>query len=218
MIPVHDVLVHAGSLELAGDLRDPRPASGLVVFAHGSGSSRRSPRNVAVAESLHRRRYATLLFDLLSPAEEALDRQGGGARFDIALLAERLGTAVRWVRARPDLSPRPLGLFGASTGAAAALVTAANRPGEVDALVSRGGRPDLAGEALAGVRAPSLLIVGQLDTAVLELNRLAGRRLHCAYELAEVAGATHLFEEPGALEAVADLAGTWFDRYLSGED
>jgi len=207
--------VAIGPHRLAGDLVVPDRAGGLIVFAHGSGSSRRSPRNRFVGDSLHARGLGTLLFDLLTPAE-AQDRANV---FDIPLLAGRLLEAVRWCRARDNLPPLPIGLFGASTGAAAALVAAAQRPQSVFAVVSRGGRPDLAGEALQEVRAPTLLIVGAEDTEVLALNEGAYRELACEKRLEVVPGATHLFEEPGTLECAAQLAGDWFARHLaSGDD
>lgn len=195
---------------LAGTLRIPRNALGVVVFAHGSGSSRLSPRNRAVAEGLNRRGFATLLFDLLTDEEES-DRANV---FDIPLLADRLGDAVRWLERQPD-AELPLGLFGASTGAAAALVAAAIMPERVGAVVSRGGRPDLAGDALDRVRAPTLLVVGGADDGVIELNQQAFARLVPPKALEIVPGATHLFPEPGALEAVIDLAAGWFERHLA---
>jgi len=188
----------------------PQPM-GAVVFAHGSGSSRRSPRNRRVAEALRARRLCTLLLDLLGP-EEAEDRR---LVFDIDLLAERLGMALDWLVARPGAGQLRIGLFGASTGAAAALQAAAQRPGQVAAVVSRGGRPDLAGPHLARVRAPTLLVVGGADTEVLALNRGALRQLQCEKRLEVVPGATHLFEESGALEAVAQLAADWFAAHLT---
>ncbi len=192
----------------------PEGATGAVCFAHGSGSSRRSPRNLGVAARLNAGGLATLLLDLLSPAEEVVDRLTGHLRFDIPKLAERVGWGVDWLATvRPDL---PCGVFGASTGAAAALVAAAADPQRIRAIVSRGGRPDLAGSALAAVRAPTLLIVGSLDQEVLRLNRLARQRLAGPSALAIVPGATHLFEEPGALDEVARLAAEWFQRHLRG--
>ncbi len=202
----------APGVEVAGDLRLPDPVSGLVLFAHGSGSSRRSPRNRQVAEDLNQAGFATLLFDLLTADEEA-DRANV---FDIGLLAERLLAATRWVTAQPELADLPLGYFGASTGAAAALVAAARLDGRVGAVVSRGGRPDLAAASLGEVTAPTLLIVGGADWQVLELNEQAARRLPQGADLAVVPGATHLFEEPGALARVSRLAANWFERYLSG--
>jgi len=197
-------------IELPGTLDVPRNAHALVVFAHGSGSSRLSPRNRAVASALSSRGVATLLFDLLTPAEEA-DRSNV---FNIALLADRLVDAVDWLDTQPDLSRLPLGLFGASTGAAAALVAAANLPHRVGAVVSRGGRPDLAGDYLDRVRAPTLLIVGGADVGVIELNEQALLRLPGRKALEIVPNASHLFPEPGALEAVIDHAARWFERCL----
>ncbi len=199
-----------GPTRLAGDLVIPEPALGLVLFAHGSGSSRASPRNRMVAGVLQEAGLATLLFDLLTP-EEALDRANV---FDIELLAGRLLEALERVADEPDLRGLPVGLFGASTGAAAALVAAA-RSAEIRAVVSRGGRPDLAGAALAAVRAPTLLIVGGEDHPVLELNEAAARRLAGPHRLVIVPGATHLFEEPGALERVAVLARDFLVEQLS---
>lgn len=204
------VLIPVGPLRLPGDLVIPLPALGAVLFAHGSGSSRHSPRNVQVARVLSQAGLATLLFDLLTPPEAA-DRDNV---FDIALLAGRLGAATDWLRHQPDAGSLPLGYFGASTGAAAALWAAAEAGAGVAAVVSRGGRPDLAGPRLAAVTAPTLLVVGGEDLVVLELNRKARQALRCPSELVVVPGATHLFEEPGALEAVADLAREWFLRHL----
>lgn len=202
--------VLVGPHALPGDLTVPADAQALVLFAHGSGSSRRSPRNRFVAETLQGRRLGTLLFDLLSD-EEGQDR---AKVFDIQLLADRLQQAMAWTRERPDLKGLPMQLFGASTGAAAALVAAGARAHEVSAVVSRGGRPDLAGAALAQVRAPTLLIVGALDEDVLALNRQALQGLTCEKRVAVVPRATHLFEEAGALERVADLAGDWLATHL----
>ena len=185
-----------------------------MLFAHGSGSSRHSPRNQQVAAALNSEGFGTLLFDLLSERESA-DRANV---FDIPLLARRLAAATRWVRAQPPLQGLPVGYFGASTGAAAALIAAAALPEEVDAVVSRGGRPDLAESELARVRAPTLLIVGGNDQQVLELNRQAAESLQCEHELAVVPGATHLFEEPGTLEAVSELAAGWFGTHLAQAD
>ncbi len=203
------VTITAGDVRIAGDLALPGPAHGVVVFAHGSGSSRHSPRNRSVAHRLNRAGFATLLLDLLTPAEE-LDRE---RVFDIPLLAERLAAATRWLATEPETARLPIGYFGASTGAAAALRAAAGAPA-VRAVVSRGGRPDLAGEHLPRVQAPTLLIVGGDDDVVLRLNRDAAAALRCPTELAVIPGATHLFEEPGALEQVADLAVGWFLRHL----
>ena len=199
----------APGLRLAGDLRLPEPAAGLVMFAHGSGSSRLSPRNRQVAEVLNEASFATLLFDLLT-TEEELDR---AKVFDIGLLAERLLAVTRWAQGEEELRRLPISYFGASTGAAAALRAAAHLGAEIRAVVSRGGRPDLADESLEEVASPTLLIVGGADRQVLELNERAARLLRCAHEVAIVPGATHLFEEPGALERVAGLAADWFSRY-----
>ncbi len=201
-----------GPVRLPCDLVVPAQALGVVAFAHGSGSSRRSPRNVQVARRLNGAGIGTLLFDLLTPGEGE-DRANV---FDIALLAERLEAAARWLRGQPETATGPIGFFGASTGAAAALVAASRMGPDVSAVVSRGGRPDLAGEALPRVSAPTLLIVGGADVQVLELNREAERRLRCERRLEVVPGATHLFEESGALERVADLAAGWFVRHLGG--
>jgi putative phosphoribosyl transferase len=199
---------------IEGDLRVPEDAIGVVVFAHGSGSSRFSPRNRAVAEALEQHAFGTLLLDLLTRDEDAVDAQTGEFRFDIVRLANRVVQACDWLRSRLDLSSLPLGCFGASTGAAAALIAAAERPADVRAVVSRGGRPDLAGAVLASVRAPTLLIVGSADEVVIELNRRAMAQMRTRVELRLVPGATHLFAEPGALEQVAKLAGDWFTTYL----
>jgi putative phosphoribosyl transferase len=196
-------------VRLEGTLVEPDGAKGIVLFAHGTGSSRFSPRNRFVAEELNAAGLATLLIDLLTAEEEHAERVTGHLRFDIGLLAERLLAATD-----AEESGLPLGYFGASTGAAAALVAAAERPERVRAVVSRGGRPDLAGEALARVRAPTLLIVGGDDRRVLELNRQAMEQLRSETELEIVPAATHLFEEPGALERVAELARDWFTRHL----
>ncbi|WP_414652281.1 dienelactone hydrolase family protein [Ideonella sp.] len=203
--------VQIGPQALDGDLIVPPQARGLVVFAHGSGSSRRSPRNQQVARALNDEDLATLLFDLLLPAE-AEDRRNV---FDIELLGQRIVEAIDWLDRRPALANLPLGLFGASTGAAAALFGAAERPKRVKAVVSRGGRPDLAKDALRRVTAPTLLIVGGADAEVLALNREALTQLRKPSELAVVPGATHLFEESGALERVTQLAGRWFTTHLA---
>lgn len=198
--------IASGAVRLPADLAVPHGALGAVVFAHGSGSSRRSPRNLRVGATLDRARIATLLFDLLTPAEE-LERRNV---FDVELLAGRLLVATRWLREQPEARGLPVGYFGASTGAAAALVAAAELGEEIAAVVSRGGRPDLAAAWLSRVRAPTLLVVGGADPAVLELNREAARLLGGRHELAVIPGASHLFEEPGALEQVASLATAWF--------
>jgi dienelactone hydrolase len=207
------VTVPAGGAELTGDLTTPDGATGMVLFAHGSGSSRHSPRNRAVAARLNAAGFGTLLLDLFTAEEDLIDTRTGRLRFDIELLTDRLIGAIDWLTAGPagDL---PLGLFGASTGAAGALAAAVDRPDQVGAVVSRGGRPDLATAALDRVAVPVLLIVGALDTSVLELNRQAAARLTAPYEVGVVPGATHLFEEPGALDRVADLAADWFLRHL----
>jgi putative phosphoribosyl transferase len=209
-----DIAIPAGAVELAGTLAIPDRAGGAVVFAHGTGSGRHSPRNRYVAEVLQRAGLATLLVDLLTLDEEQEDLRTRHLRFDIGLLAERLGHATRALRKLPDTADLAVGSFGASTGAGAALVAAAERPDLVAAVVSRGGRPDLAGEALERVRAPTLLIVGSRDEPVLGMNREALERLRCEKELRIVEGATHLFEEPGTLEQVADLARDWFVAHL----
>ena len=209
-----NVRVDIGKERLDGDLDVPENARGIVVFAHGSGSSRHSPRNRYVAARLAALGFATLLIDLLTPQEEAIDQRSGHLRFDIDLLARRLLTILEWLRSRSDVGQLPAGLFGASTGGGAALVAAALRPHLVAAVVSRGGRPDLAGPSLARVLAPTLLIVGGHDEQVIELNRQAMARMAATTSLQVVPGATHLFEEPGALEAVATAAGKWFERYL----
>ena len=198
-------------IDLPGQLHFPKRAYALVAFAHGSGSSRLSPRNMAVANALNDRGIATLLFDLLTPAEE----QDRANVFDIPLLADRLIDAVHWVDGQSYLAKLPFGLFGASTGAAAALVAAAKLPHRVGAVVSRGGRPDLAGDALDKVWAPTLLIVGGDDSSVIELNEDALARLRGPKALEIVPGASHLFPEPGALEAVIDHAARWFERHLA---
>lgn len=201
--------------ELEGDLVLPPGCRGLVLFAHGSGSSRHSARNRLVASRLEALGLGTLLFDLLTEEEGRRDEITRELRFDIDLLSLRMQGATIWVRRQPWSEGFALGYFGASTGAAAALKAAAELGPEIDAVVSRGGRPDLAGNALAQVVAPTLLIVGGLDLEVLQLNREAFARLHCAKGLEIVPGATHLFEESGALEAVADLAGAWFRNHLA---
>ena len=199
-----------GDVLLDADLAIEPGARGLVIFAHGSGSGRASPRNRMVAEVLRGAGFATLLFDLLTVAEQREDAVTGALRFDIPLLGERLAGAIDWVAQQPRIGALPIGLFGASTGAAAALVAAAARPQAVFAVVSRGGRPDLAAESLARVAAPALLIVGGDDHQVIVLNRRAAARLHGLHALEIVPGATHLFVEPGALEQVAELTRDWF--------
>jgi putative phosphoribosyl transferase len=207
--------IPAAGVVLEADVGMPVPARGVVVFAHGSGSSRRSPRNRAVAAELETAGLGTVLVDLLTPEEEQLDARTGELRFDIGLLAARLAAVTDWV-VDHDIAPGlAIGLFGASTGAAAALVAAAVRPATVAAIVSRGGRPDLAGEVLRSVHQPTLLIVGERDPVVLELNRRALQMLAGEARLEIVPGATHLFEEPGALEHVARLARDWFTKHLT---
>jgi len=207
--------IPVGPATLDADLALPAGATGIVLFAHGSGSSRFSSRNRHVAQRLNDAGLATVLADLLTPAEEAVDDRTRRLRFDIPLLAQRLVGATDWLAAHPRTGRRPLGLFGASTGAGAALVAAALRPDAVRAVVSRGGRPDLARDSLAQVRAPTLLIVGGDDVPVIDLNQQALAQLGCTKELVIVPGATHLFEEPGTLDQVADLARDWFVRHLA---
>jgi putative phosphoribosyl transferase len=209
------VRVPAGRVTLEGNLAIPDGAPGIVLFAHGTGSGRHSPRNRAVARALHQEGLATLLIDLLTPEEEMADDATGFLRFDIDLLAERLVGATDWLGEEPATHGLPVGYFGASTGAGAALVAAAQRPNAVRAVVSRGGRPDLAGSALSRVRVPTLLIVGGEDRQVLALNREALDRLRPKKSLEIIPGATHLFAEPGALEEVARLAAGWFRRWLT---
>jgi dienelactone hydrolase len=209
------VRIASGRASLDGDLALPEDARGVVLFAHGSGSSRHSSRNRYVAERLRESGLGTLLMDLLTPEEEAVDARTAHLRFDIGLLAERLGAATDWLRADPRTSRAAVGYFGASTGGGAALVAAADRPADVGAVVSRGGRPDLAGAALPRVQAPTLLIVGGRDEPVIEMNREALARLRCEKRLEIVPGATHLFEEPGTLEEVAGLAAEWLTRHLA---
>jgi len=206
--------ISAGGLSLNADLSLVPSATGIVLFAHGSGSSRLSPRNQFVASVLNEAGLSTLLLDLLTVEEEFLEEQGASRRFDIALLANRLVLATNWTTNYADTRALQIGYFGASTGAAAALLAAARIPSVIRAVVSRGGRPDLAGAALPNVQSPTLLIVGGSDTQVLELNRQAKTQLRCEAKLVVVPGATHLFEEPGTLEKVADLACGWFERFL----
>jgi dienelactone hydrolase len=202
------------SVEVEGILSVPTEAQGTVLFAHGSGSTHRSPRNRSVADVLNDAGMATLLINLLTEDEQQVDLQTAHLRFDIPFLAGRLTAIADWLREQPEAGRLPLGLFGASTGAAAALVTAAERPRDVKAVVSRGGRPDLAMDALDRVEAPTLLIAGGEDVAVIQLNRHAMAGMHCLHELKIIPGATHLFEERGALEKVAALAADWFLRFL----
>ena len=208
------VQVPAGSVTLEGNLTLPEESRAIVLFAHGSGSSRHSPRNRYVARVLNEEKLATLLIDLLTLHEEVVDARTAQLRFDIDLLAERLVDATDWLTQFPDTKHLRIGYFGASTGAAAALAAAAVRPDAVRAIVSRGGRPDLAGAALTSVQAPTLLIVGEHDDQVVQLNRQALTQLRCEKRLVIVPGATHLFEEPGALDEVARLARDWFQRHL----
>ncbi|TMD82931.1 MAG: alpha/beta hydrolase [Chloroflexi bacterium] len=209
------VTVRAGSADLDGDLQIPVAARAVVVFAHGSGSSRKSPRNRFVADVLVGAGLATLLIDLLTRQEEIVDIQTAELRFDIRLLAERLGDVTDWLTDQAATATIPIGYFGASTGAAAALIAAADRPQTVRAIVSRGGRPDLATAVLPRITQPTLLIVGGADDVVIDLNRQALDALAGTKQLVIVPGATHLFEEPGALEQVASLAREWFSRFLS---
>ena len=208
------VQIQAGPARLDADLTVPPTAAGLVLFAHGSGSSRFSTRNQSVARVLIDGGFATLLLDLLTAEEESVDVRTMEHRFDVERLGERVVAALDWASARPDLATLRFACFGASTGAAAALIAAAERPALVRAVVSRGGRPDLAGGALPKVKAPTLLIVGGADEPVIELNRLAMRTMHAPVELRIVPGATHLFEEPGTLDAVSESALAWCRRYL----
>jgi len=214
IVTEHLVHVAADAVTLDGNLRLPEDARAVVLFAHGSGSGRHSSRNRHVAQLLNEAKLATLLIDLLTANEEAIDLHTGHLRFDIELLARRLVSATDWLTQRADTRYLPIGYFGASTGAAAALVAATKRPDVIGAIVSRGGRPDLAGPALPRVRAPTLLIVGGNDVQVIELNRIALPQLGGEKRLVIVPGATHLFEEPGALDEVARLARDWFERHL----
>ena len=212
-----EVQIHAGRAVLSGNLNIPGNASALVLFAHGSGSSRHSPRNQFVARTLNEAGLATLLFDLLTPEEEAIDMQTREHRFNIDLLAVRLGHATEWAKQQEQTTNLGLGYFGSSTGAAAALMAAVDAPQNVDAVVSRGGRPDLAGKALPKVKAPTLLIVGGNDDIVIELNEQARDKMRCEVKLEIIPGATHLFEEPGALEKVAKIASDWFLLHFTRE-
>jgi putative phosphoribosyl transferase len=215
MIDYRSARIPVGEVTLEGVLSLPREPAGVVLFAHGSGSGRHSPRNRHVADVLNEARLATLLMGLLTREEEEFDLFTGELRLNIALLAHRLAAATEWLTRCADTQQLPIGYLGASTGAAAALVAAAHRPDDVRAVVSRGGRPDLAGIASARVQAPTLLIVGENDLQVLELNREALRLLRCEKDLVIVPGATHLFEEPGALDEVARQARWWFLRHLT---
>jgi putative phosphoribosyl transferase len=214
---MNEVHIAAGRATLDGNLTIPDGAIGLVLFAHGSGSSRHSPRNQFVARTLNDAGLATLLFDLLTPEKEAIDLRTREHRFNIGLLAERLVQATKWAKQQQQTRDLRIGYFGSSTGGAAALVTAAEIPQDVGAVVSRGGRPDLAGEALPKVHAPTLLIVGGNDDIVIELNEQARDRMRCEVKLEIVPGATHLFEEPGTLEKVAQLASDWFVYHIGAE-
>ena len=209
-------LVHvpADPVELEGNLSLPPNARGIVLFAHGSGSSRHSPRNRFVAEQLQQAGLATLLIDLLTAEEEIADRPSGHLRFDVQLLAQRLGYVTDWLKQNQSTNALKIGYFGASVGAGAALLAAADHPQDVSAIVSRGGRPDLAGDALLRVKAPTLLIAGGEDYQVIRLNETALAQIHGEKRLDIIAGATHLFEEPGTLEQVASLARLWFEHYL----
>lgn len=209
-----EVNIPLGSIALSGELNLPAAATGLVLFAHGSGSSRHRPRNRLVAQVIRNAGAGTLLLDLLTREEELIDRQTRHLRFDIPLLARRLAAATAWVKSKPETCHLRAGYFGASTGGGAALLAAVEPDNQIGAVVSRGGRPDLAGAALSRVSAPTLLIVGGLDDVILHLNEDALAQLRCVKELKIVPGATHLFEEPGTLEEVARLAADWFRKYL----
>src|SRR5438128_1133838 len=211
-----EVHIQAGPVTVDGNLTVPNGATALVLFAHGSGSSRHSPRNQFVARTLYDAGLATLLFDLLTPEEELVDTRTAELRFDIRLLADRLVHATKWVKQQPETRDLRIGYFGSSTGGGAALVAAAELPRDVGAVVSRGGRPDLAGEALPKVQAPTLLIVGGEDHVVINLNKEAQAQMRCEVKLEIVPGATHLFEEPGTLKRVAELASDWFLLHAAG--
>jgi predicted alpha/beta-hydrolase family hydrolase len=213
-----DVFIPSGDVQLRGELNVPSGANGIVLFAHGSGSSRHSPRNKYVAETLHKSEVGTLLFDLLTQEEEDKERYTRHLRFDIRLLARRLADATNWITTQGNTETLPIGYFGASTGAAAALVAAAELGSQVAVVVSRGGRPDLAGAWLPEVKASTLLIVGGRDEQVIELNLGAYRQLRCEKKMVIVDRATHLFEEPGALEEVARLAAEWFKTHFESMD
>ncbi len=209
-----EVQIPSGKEAINGNLQIPPGAEGIVVFAHGSGSSRFSPRNIYVATLMNKQGLATLLIDLLTEKEEAMDEYTGQFRFDVELLASRLIDATNWLKQNPPTQNLKVGYFGASTGAAAALIAAAKLENQIKAVVSRGGRPDLAGESLPKVRAPTLLIVGGDDTEVLDLNRQALKLIRAEKKLEIVPGATHLFEEPGTLQKAAELATSWFKKHL----
>lgn len=211
----HTVSLPSGKIQLDGILQIPQQATGIVLFVHGSGSSRFSKRNQFVATELHKANLATLLFDLLTPEEERIDNMTRELRFDIEFLASRLLIATDWVLKTEFIKSLPIGYFGASTGGGAAIVAAAKQPPNVKAVVSRGGRPDLAGEALVHITVPTLLIVGGDDTEVITMNQNAMAKMKCLKKMEIVPGATHLFEEPGTLDEVAKLTSRWFDTYLS---
>ena len=217
MMHLEEVQIQAGPAALSGNLSIPERATALVLFVHGSGSSRHSPRNQFVARTLNNAGLGTLLFDLLTPEEEAIDARTAELRFNIKLLAERLVHATNWAKQQQETRSLRIGYFGSSTGGGAALVAAAEGSQDVGAVVSRGGRPDLAGEALPKVQVPTLLIVGGDDDIVIELNEQARDRMHCEVKLEIVPGATHLFEEPGALERVAHLASNWFVDHIGAK-
>lgn len=210
----HPITIPCDEFQLDGLLHIPQDVTGIIIFAHGSGSSRFSPRNQSIARFLQQSKFSTLLFDLLTPEEDEIDTQTMEYRFDIPFLTTRLITVTEWMANNPMLENIPIGYFGASTGGGAALLAAAKRPDNVKAVVSRGGRPDLAGAALSEVKAATLLIVGGNDQTVIELNQKAYEKLNCVKELEIVPGATHLFEEPGKLQEVAHLADRWFRKYL----
>jgi len=214
---MNEVQIQAGGAILSGSLSIPENTDALVLFAHGSGSSRHSARNQFVARTLNDAGLATLLFDLLTPQEEAIDAYSREHRFNISLLAERLAHATKWAKQQNETRDLPIGYFGSSTGGAAALVAASEIPQDVGAVVSRGGRPDLAGDALPKVQAPTLLIVGGNDDIVIELNEMARDQMRCEVKLEIVRGATHLFEESGALKQVAKLASDWFNGHLAAQ-
>lgn len=209
------VWIASGAINLEGSLTQPETAKGIILFAHGSGSSRNSPRNQYVAQELNKAGFSTLLFDLLTRDEEATDREKAELRFNITFLAERLIDATQWVAQNLDMQNLKIGYFGASTGAAAALVAAAEFPDAVGAVVSRGGRPDLAASSLANVQSPTLLIVGGEDSDVIQMNQQALEQLSGDKKLEIIPGASHLFEEAGALEEVAKMARQWFEQYLA---
>lgn len=210
----HEITIPTDNVELQGLLHIPDKANGIVIFAHGSGSGRLSPRNQFVAEILQHVNLATLLFDLLTQEEEKIDERTAQFRFDINFLASRLLSATEWILQNPNLKQLPIGYFGASTGGGAAIAAAAKLGKQISAVVSRGGRPDLADQALSYIQAPTLLIIGSLDEQVIALNKQAYKHLNCVKQIEIINGATHLFEEPGKLAEVANLAGAWFTKYL----